>query len=137
MNWIFLSLLSLILMGLGNFFFKLSANAGQGALMATLISCLAEAVLGLILVWILKPPGSFQGSAIGWPVLAGCFFGGGLLCLILAMSKPDSNTGIAVAMMNSNFLLVTALSWIFLSQSLSVKQIVGFCVVIGGLVLLI
>lgn len=137
MNWLTLALLSLLLMGLGNFCFKMAASVGQGALAATVISCVAQLALGLLAWCWLKPSVQWQSASLAWPALAGLLIGGGLLCLVLAMARPGAPAGVAVAMMNTNFLIVAALSWFCFGEALSPRQLAGLLTVLGGLALLV
>lgn len=137
MNWIVLSLLSLLFIGLGNFCFRMSTLAGQNVLIATALSYLAQIVFGVVIVVVLKPPLNISTSAIAWPVAAGLLVGAGGLCMMQALAKPGVQAGVPVSIMNANFVLVGIMAWIFLHQPLSGKQILGFLIILGGLVLVI
>ncbi|MBX2860565.1 MAG: EamA family transporter [Vampirovibrio sp.] len=140
LHWIPLALLALLSMGLGNFILKLATHLGYQSLHATLLVFLATGLMGLIL-WVLYRPtlsnltANIPGAAMA--VLAGILLAIGVWLLILAYAHPQAKTGVATALLNSNFALVVLLSYVFLQETLTLKQFVGLGAVLAGILLLV
>jgi uncharacterized membrane protein len=136
-SWIVFAFLAFGLMGLGNFFMKLSTQAGLTPIAATLVIFLTDILIGSALWFIEKPDLKFVSPGFFWALGGGLMLGLGILSLIYAYERPGSHTGITTALMNTNFALVVLLGLVFLKEPLTLKQVIGFVAVIGGIVLLI
>lgn len=137
MSWLVFSLLSLVLLGIGNFCFRMAAGAGQSPLAATAVGYVFQAALGIIVFLALKPVLNTNGTALFWPMLAGVCIGLGILCMVFAFGKPEANAGVVATLTNANFMVVATLAWLVLGQPFSIKQLLGFAVILGGLFLII
>lgn len=137
MTWWMYAFCSFVLLGLGNFGFRLASLAGQNPIAAILVGYVAQCLLGVAVFLLLKPEINWQWPALLCPMAAGLVIGLSLLSMITAFGKPGAHPGVVVAIMNTNFLLVSLLTWLVLKQPLSIKQLLGFVVILGGMTLVI
>lgn len=136
-TWILYGLLSMLLMGVGNFLLKLAGNAGLPMSGVLGIVFLTQALFGLGMLFILKPDLTSAGSGPFIAIAGGLLLGTALTFLVLAFDQPDAKTGITVALLNTNFALVTVLGAVFLQEALTIKQLAGLGVILAGIFLLI
>ncbi len=136
-SWIFYSLLALCLAGGANFLMRFSQVQGQSSLAVITTVFLTNILFGLAMLIFFKPDFTASPKGLISSVIAGLLLGGMTLCLNLAFSQPEAKTGIATALLNTNFALVTLLSFFILKETLSIKQIFGLLTVLAGTFLLI
>ncbi len=136
-TWVFYSLLALLLGGLGNFMTRLAHTQGQSSLSVVTVIFLTNFIFGATLWALNKPNLLVSPKGLLTSLLAGVFLSGMVVCLNAAFSQPGAKTGIATALLNANFALVTLLSFFILKETLSIKQVFGLLTILGGMLLLI
>lgn len=136
MHWMTLAFCSLVLTGLGNFCIKWATSAGQSPWVVVIGAFMINALLA-VGVWLwMRPTVVWAPVPIGATVLTGLGTGLGVLLLVRAIGQPGSQAGVATAVMNANFALVTLLAWLVFQETLSLKQLCGLAAMIIGLILL-
>lgn len=135
-NFIFLTIMSVLLLGFSVFFRKLAVDKlhpNQIQVVAGFVYTLA------IPAWwyLLRRSGITHYDPVGvfWCLL--CVITATAAAVLLSHLLKNSNDPSMVAMaVATNPLVVLALSTIFLGESLTIKKILGCIVTIGGLILL-
>lgn len=137
LSWVMWSVISLGLMTLGNMFARMAGLAGQSAFGIVVVIFFVNLFLASTILITQKPDVLAHPQGVVWSVLAGLGTGSALICLMIAYTTPGSQTGVATAIMNSNFALVALLSFIFLKEVLTFKQVIGLVVILLGMGLLV
>ncbi len=127
----------MVFMGTGNFLLKLASQAGLPLPGLLGVVFLVQAAFGVGLLLVMKPDLAAAGQGIPIAVAGGLFLGTAVTFLLLAFGQPEAKTGVTVALLNTNFALVTILGAVFLQETLTAKQLAGLIVVLAGVFLLI
>lgn len=134
MVWLSWAFAAFFLMGLANVGMKAATARGlspSGVLLAVLIG---EVPLAL-LEWVRRGRPSLGGPGTGWAVVAGIATGMALICLNEAFGR-GAKGGIAVAIMNANFILVAFAGWFLFKEGLDAGKLLGLGLSLAGLWLL-
>jgi drug/metabolite transporter (DMT)-like permease len=135
--WILYAFIALIGTGTGNFLMKVAAQTGLSPYTALVLLFFAEFLMSLVLWSFKRPELYFPLPGWHWIMLAGIAFAIGLFSLMNSFTQPGSQTGVATAILNTNFVWVALLCFFFLGETLSIKQMLGFASVMIGITLLI
>ena len=134
MVWLSWAFAAFFLMGLANLGMK--AAAAQGLSPSVVLMAVLAGEVPLVLVeWLRRGRPALGGSGTGWAVVSGLATGMALICLNEAFSR-GAKGGIAVAIMNANFILVAFAGWFLFKEGLDAGKLLGLGLSLTGLWLL-
>lgn len=138
MQWIFYAVFAALSFGFYNFFVKLTSDKFSptvGLLILTATSFLV-ALGATLFLKVSGRPIVFTRDAVMLPIFAGLATGLAEIFYLLAFSK-GAPLGIGTTLVIGGTMIVaTILGFVILKEPLSAEKIVGFLLVVGGLLLL-
>ncbi|GAB2967021.1 hypothetical protein GCM10027048_42110 [Hymenobacter coalescens] len=138
MPWLVLALLTALALAFYNFFIKLAADHVPAAVGAVVLQLVAAA-LGA--VWLLKlrlqgQPLLLTGKGLGLAALAGLGVGlAEILTFVVFSRGVPSSVGTPV-IVGGSVLLTAVLGLVVLREALTVPQVLGLLLIVGGIALL-
>ena len=138
MEWaIVFALITFFMWGSTNFLVKYGTENGLERPQIVAVMWVTMGILGIIFLSYLYLSGNFTLSFDKWlliPVGAGMLLGLGLLSFTYGVSVGHTGSIASIATANSAF--TTVLAYAFLKEEVSIMQVAGIGLVLGGLVLL-
>ena len=132
MQWIGYALVSVVLWGGWAFFGKVSLRHASWAQVSFVYGAIATALFGVLL---LGPARRGFGGTNGWALAASGLCGAvGLATFYLALDRGKASA--VVPMISAYPMITAALALAFLGESIGTAQLVGICLVIGGVILI-
>ncbi|KUG08898.1 EamA family transporter [Solirubrum puertoriconensis] len=138
MHWLVLALLTAFSLALYNFFIKLASDHVQAAVGAVVLQLVAAA-LGA--VWLLKL--KLQGlplvatpKGLGLAALAGIGVGLAEILTFVVFSRGVSSSVGTPVIVGGSVLLTAAMGIVIARETLSMPQILGMVLIVGGIALL-
>ncbi|GAA4386223.1 EamA family transporter [Hymenobacter koreensis] len=138
MHWLALALLTAFSLALYNFFIKLASSHVQAAVGAVVLQLVA-AVLGA--VWLLKlklqgQPLPVTSKGLWLAALAGVGVGLAEILTFVVFSRGVSSSVGTPVIVGGSVLLTAILGMVVLREALTVSQLLGLLLVVGGIALL-
>lgn len=134
MGWLGWAFAAFFLMGLANIGMKAAAVRGLSPAAVLLGVVLGETPLALA-EWLRRGRPGLGPAGGPWAVGAGIATGIALIFLGEAFAR-GAKGGIAVAVMNANFILVALAAWFLFKESLDAGKLLGLGLTLAGLWLL-
>ncbi len=134
MGWISWAFAAFFVMGVANF--GMRAASGKGLSPAAVLLGVMAGELPLALAeWFRRGRPAFSGGGTAWAILSGVATGIALIFLNEAFAR-GAKGGLAVAVMNANFILVALAGWFLFKESLDAGKLLGLGLTLVGLWLL-
>lgn len=125
-NWLFLALVAVVLLGVANVLLKLVAlkadelRFGMDALASVLpVVAVAVLCLAVFVAWRLNPPAELLFLAVAWIMASALAVG----LIFLALQK--GSVSVVTALLALSAVVVAVLSYFFLGEKLSARQLFG------------
>lgn len=134
MAWISWAFAAFFVMGIANFGMKAASVKGLSPT-AVLMGVMAGELPLVLAEWLRRGRPAFSGGGITWAVLSGVATGIALIFLNEAFAR-GAKGGLAVAVMNANFILVALAGWFLFKESLDAGKLLGLGLTLMGLWLL-
>lgn len=134
MAWVGWAFAAFCVMGLANLGMKAASARGLSPAAVLLGVIAGEAPLALA-EWLRRGRPALGGGGAAWAVVSGLATGVALIFLNEAFGK-GAKGGIAVAVMNANFILVALAGWFLFKESLDAGKLLGLGLTLMGLWLL-
>ena len=134
MAWLGWAFAAFCVMGLANLGMKGASTQGLNPA-AVLMGVMAGEAPLAVAEWLRRGRPSLAGGGAAWAVVSGLATGAALICLNEAFGR-GAKGGIAVAVMNANFVLVALAGWFLFKESLDAGKLLGLGLTLVGLWLL-
>ena len=134
MAWLGWAFAAFFVMGLANLGMKAASARGLSPAAVLLGVMIGELPLALA-EWLRRGRPSLAGGGAGWAVVSGLATGVALIFLNEAFGR-GAKGGIAVAVMNANFVLVALAGWFLFKEGLDAGKLLGLGLTLMGLWLL-
>ena len=134
MGWLGWAFAAFLVMGLANLGMKGAALRGLSPAAVLLGVVIGETPLA-IAEWARRGRPALGGGGMAWAVISGIATGIALIFLNEAFSR-GAKGGIAVAVMNANFILVALAGWFLFKEGLDAGKLLGLGLTLAGLWLL-
>lgn len=131
MGWIGWAAAAFGVMAVANFGMKAASLRGLSPAAVLFGVILGEAPLALA-EWLRRGRPGFTPGGATWAVGAGLATGIALICLNEAFAR-GAKGGLAVGVMNANFILVALAGWFFFKESLDPGKLLGLGLTLAGL----
>lgn len=139
MHWLLLAFGAFLFIGLSNFGLKYATSLKLDTEIVVFVLVLFQTLMAGAVLLFNKESFSLVADwkALLVAAIAGIVLGIGVIALGRAFAHPSSQAGVVTLILNVNFILVSALAFFFLHETLALKQIIGMVIVVGGLLLVI
>ena len=134
MAWLGWAFAAFLVMGVANLGMK-GASARGLSPAAVLIGVMAGELPLALAEWLRRGRPSLAGGGAAWAVISGLATGIALIFLNEAFAR-GAKGGLAVAVMNANFVLVALAGWFLFKESLDAGKLLGLGLTLMGLWLL-
>lgn len=134
MAWLGWAFAAFLVMGVANLGMKGAALRGLSPAAVLLGVVIGETPLALA-EWFRRGQPTLRGGGMSWAVVSGIATGVALIFLNEAFSR-GAKGGIAVAVMNANFILVALAGWFLFKEGLDAGKLLGLGLTLAGLWLL-
>ncbi len=141
MQWWIYAIGTMVLFALTNFLVKVAGEGGMDSVFAANLIWLSAGAVGVVFMIYGLYTGSFQrglsetnSKMLLLPIIAGVSLAFGMYLIKKAVTAGDAGPSVAIA--NSNAIIVALLAWIFLNEELSMSEIGGMAMIIGGIVVM-
>jgi len=131
MGWLGWAFAAFLVMGVANFGMKGAALRGLNPAAVLVGVMIGELPLALA-EWFRRGQPALRGGGMTWAVVSGVATGIALICLNEAFSR-GAKGGIAVAVMNANFILVALAGWFLFKEGLDAGKLLGLGLTLAGL----
>ena len=134
MAWLGWAFAAFFVMGLANLGMK--AASAKGLSPAAVLLCVMAGELPLALAeWLRRGRPALTEGGAAWAIVSGLATGVALIFLNEAFGR-GAKGGLAVAVMNANFILVALAGWFLFKESLDAGKLLGLGLTLMGLWLL-
>ncbi len=134
MAWVGWAFAAFFVMGLANFGMKGAALKGLSP-GAVLLGVVIGETPFAVMEWMRRGQPALRGGGMTWAVISGVATGIALIFLNEAFAR-GAKGGLAVAVMNANFILVALAGWFFFKEALDAGKLLGLGLTLAGLWLL-
>jgi len=134
MAWLGWAFAAFFVMGLANLGMKAASAKGLSPA-AVLLGVMAGELPLALAEWLRRGRPALAGGGAAWAVVSGLATGVALIFLNEAFGR-GAKGGLAVAVMNANFILVALAGWFLFKESLDAGKLLGLGLAIAGLWLL-
>ena len=130
------SLFAMLLFGVTNFLLKYAGYKKMNSIFASMVLWVSVGVVGVIAIFLSHSFFKEELSSVSskyyllLPIFAGLFLAVGMYFLKRAVTEGVAGPAVAIAMTNS--ILVALLSYLLIGEKMSVKQIIGFVLILLG-----
>lgn len=131
MAWLGWAFAAFLVMGVANIGMKGAALRGLSPAAVLVGVMIGEAPLALA-EWFRRGQPALGGGGTAWAVVSGVATGIALIFLNEAFSR-GAKGGIAVAVMNANFILVALAGWFLFKEGLDAGKLLGLGLTLAGL----
>ena len=134
MAWLGWAFAAFFVMGVANLGMKGASARGLSPAAVLMLVMAGEVPLALA-EWLRRGRPSLAGGGVGWALVSGLATGVALILLNEAFAR-GAKGGVAVAVMNANFVLVALAGWFLFKESLDAGKLLGLGLTLMGLWLL-
>ncbi|HZU52472.1 MAG TPA: EamA family transporter [Holophagaceae bacterium] len=134
MAWLGWAFAAFLLMGLANIGMKGAALRGLTPA-AVLMGVMAGELPLALAEWFRRGQPALRGGGMAWAVVSGIATGAALIFLNEAFAR-GAKGGLAVSVMNANFILVALAGWFLFKEGLDAGKLLGLGLTLAGLWLL-
>ena len=134
MAWLGWAFAAFFVMGLANLGMKAASARGLSPA-AVLLGVMAGEVPLALAEWLRRGRPPLVGGGAAWAMVSGLATGVALIFLNEAFGR-GAKGGLAVAVMNANFVLVALAGWFLFKESLDAGKLLGLGLTLAGLWLL-
>ena len=131
MAWLGWAFAAFLVMGVANIGMKGAALKGLSPAAVLLGVMIGELPLALA-EWFRRGQPAFNGGGMAWAVVSGIATGVALIFLNEAFAR-GARGGIAVGVMNANFVLVALAGWFLFKEGLDAGKLLGLGLTLAGL----